>query len=115
MSSEEEGQIANQHGVRASVFRIKIYVWRSAEVGQYLRMVDTMEGKISVKRQGPRAATRVRDGTESVSGAPKGLPECLYDAEWIKKMSAKSPVFYEDLQVSPEAFSLLAASADMVQ
>ncbi|KAJ7085091.1 hypothetical protein C8R44DRAFT_752987 [Mycena epipterygia] len=114
MSSEEEFE-KDDRGTRLYVFKVKVYVWRAVEVGKYLRLVDTMGDKLAVRKKGPRPLPRERDGTRSVSAAPKGLPECFYDAGWIKRESEASPVFYEDLEVSEEAFYLLAASADMVE
>ncbi|KAJ7731459.1 hypothetical protein DFH07DRAFT_968785 [Mycena maculata] len=116
MSEEEEVEKVGAGGIRRYVFQVKVYVWRAEEVGKYLRLVDSMEDKIAVhQKRGNRPLPRERNGGQSISGAPKGLPACFYDATWIKKESEASPVFYEDLEVSEEAFYLLAASADMVE
>ncbi|KAJ7898798.1 hypothetical protein B0H13DRAFT_2520063 [Mycena leptocephala] len=64
---------------------------------------------------GPKVLPRERSDEMSLSAAPKGLPECLYDAGWIARESKKSPVFYADLAVSKEVFYLLTASTDMVE
>ncbi|KAJ6484902.1 hypothetical protein C8R45DRAFT_931336 [Mycena sanguinolenta] len=118
MSSEEEDEIVQGH-LRVQVYKVLVFAWHSEDVGKYLTMVDSVRTKLrgaqKLKHAGPRAGTRVRDGTLSTSAVPTNLPKCLYNAEWIQKMSATNPVFYEDLQVSKEAFELLAASADMVQ
>ncbi|KAJ6547253.1 hypothetical protein B0H19DRAFT_1266187 [Mycena capillaripes] len=117
MSSEEECETV-EGGVRRYVFKVKVCVWRAGDVDDYLWMVDNIGHKLEAKtpfgRKGPAPLPRVRDGKNSVTGAPRGLPECLYNAAWIAEESDASPVFYEDLQVSKEAFYLLAAAPDMV-
>lgn len=117
MSSEEEVEILSG-GKRLNVFRVKLCVWRAEDVTNYLQMIDSQGKKLDnlkqLQHKGPKPLPRHRDGTPGESGAPTKLPECLYNAEWIKKMSAGSPVFYEDLQVSKETFHLLAAAANLV-
>lgn len=113
MSSEEECEIFQNS--RASVaYKVKVCIWRAADVNEYLWMVDAAKKTIKNKKRGPEPRKRIRDGTPSESEAPKGLPLCLYDPEWIKKESDASPVFYENLAVSKKAFCLLAKAADMV-
>ncbi|KAJ7467388.1 hypothetical protein B0H11DRAFT_2239381 [Mycena galericulata] len=110
MSSEEEFERTHDNGRKSYVYIVKVCVWRAAEVDQHLEMVDKAGKELNPRRKGPKALPRERDGTPSESGAPKGLPECLYDAAWIKKQSEASPVFYEDLEVSKEAFYLLSVA-----
>ena len=113
MSSEEDfDRIENNK--RKYFFQVRLYEWRAPDVGKYLEMVDAMGEKVLPHTKGPYPTHRERDGTVSASGVPKGLPKCLYNAAWIERESRASPVFYEDLEVSEEAFSLLAASADLV-
>ncbi|KAJ7872875.1 hypothetical protein B0H14DRAFT_3438710 [Mycena olivaceomarginata] len=117
MSSEEEVEILSG-GKRFNVFRVKLCVWRAEDVTNYLQMIDSQGKKLDnlkqLQHKGPKPLPRHRDGTPGASGAPTKLPECLYNAEWIKEMSARSPVFYEDLQVSKETFHLLATAANLV-
>ncbi|KAJ6559596.1 hypothetical protein B0H19DRAFT_1069339 [Mycena capillaripes] len=116
MSSEEEFEKLDGK-TKWTGFKVKICVWRAQDVDDILWMVDGMGEKLSKGKfgpPGPKRLPRERTGAASVTGAPKGLPECLHDAGWIEKESEKSPVFYADLEVSKKAFYLLAASADMV-
>ncbi|KAJ7816885.1 hypothetical protein B0H13DRAFT_2380121 [Mycena leptocephala] len=116
MSSEEEfGK--TQGKIKCIGYKVKICAWRAQEVDDILVMVDSMGEKLTMEfdSRGPRRRSRVRSDETSVTGAPKGLPECLYDAGWIARESKKSPLFYADLAVSKEVFYLLAASADMVE
>ncbi|KAJ7475539.1 hypothetical protein B0H11DRAFT_2235249 [Mycena galericulata] len=110
MSSSEEFERTHNNGRKSYVYIVKVCVWHAADVDQHLEMVDKAGKELNPRRKGPKALPRERDGTLSESGAPKGLPECLYDAAWIKKQSEASPVFYEDLEVSKEAFYLLSVA-----
>ncbi|KAJ7816892.1 hypothetical protein B0H13DRAFT_2380126 [Mycena leptocephala] len=117
MSSEEEFEEIRS-GKKWSGYKVKICAWRARQVDELLWMVDSMKPKLSkgvTGPPGPKVLPRERSDEASDTGAPKGLPECLYDAGWIARESKKSPVFYADLAVSKEAFYLLAASADMVE
>lgn len=110
MCSEEEVE-KDEGGKKSYVFITKVCVWRAAEVDDHLLMVDDTEKALfPTSRKGPKRAARERDGTASASGAPKGLPKCLYDAAWIECESETNPVFYKDLQVSEDVFYLLAAA-----
>jgi hypothetical protein len=117
MSSEEDFE-ETQGNRKWTGYKVKICAWRAQEVDDILLMVDSMREKLFKGKfgpPGPKRLPRERGDEASVTGAPKGLPECLYDAGWIARESKKSPVFYADLAVSKEAFYLLAASADMVE
>ncbi|KAJ7860934.1 hypothetical protein B0H13DRAFT_1900702 [Mycena leptocephala] len=117
MSSEEEFEEIRS-GKKWSGYKVKICAWRTRQVDELLWMVDSMKPKLSkgvTGPPGPKVLPRERSDEMSLSAAPKGLPECLYDAGWIARESKKSPVFYADLAVSKEAFYLLAVSADMVE
>ncbi|KAJ7848217.1 hypothetical protein B0H13DRAFT_1906858 [Mycena leptocephala] len=117
MSSEEDFEEIRGK-TKWTGYKVKICAWHAQEVDDILVMVDSMGEKLSKGKfgpPGPKRLPRERSDEASDTGAPKGLPECLYDARWIARESKKSPVFYADLAVSKEAFYLLAASADMVE
>ncbi|KAK7048795.1 hypothetical protein R3P38DRAFT_2505225, partial [Favolaschia claudopus] len=91
MSSEEVVEEREANGYK-TYFVVKVCVWRADDVTEYLEM---------------------RHSAVSTSPAPKGLPKCLYNAKWLEDESKKSPVFYEDLEVSEASFALLQKAAEM--
>ncbi|KAJ7769997.1 hypothetical protein B0H16DRAFT_1517007 [Mycena metata] len=113
MSSEEEVETVGTTRGRRTVFVVKVCVWRHRDVGNYLQLINTTGDKINPVKKGRPRLDRDRYGDEGSSGAPRGLPKCLYSPEWIEEESEANPLFVEDLNVSEEAFELLAAASGM--
>ncbi|KAJ7668578.1 hypothetical protein DFH06DRAFT_1126059 [Mycena polygramma] len=111
MSSEEEDEVETTDGKRYPIYKIKVCFWRNPELVDYLNLIDK-ELEKSKKRLSPgvKALPRVRVEETGKSEPVKGLPKVLYDAAWLKRV--EDTPFYEDLEVSPEAFALFVAATD---
>ncbi|KAF7335604.1 hypothetical protein MVEN_02215000 [Mycena venus] len=91
MSSEEEDE-AEYDGLPTKIYKVKVCEWRAPVIADYVRQHVEDDGR---------------------SPAPKGLPKCLYNGEWLRKLA---PLEYEDLEVSEKPFALLvAATSRMVR
>lgn len=108
MSSEEEDEIEDG-GVPTKMYKVKVCEWRAPEIADYLRIIDSQTRKYDKQQPGTRRSLRVWVEEEPTSRAPKGLPRCMYNDEWLKKLS---PLDYEVLQVSEKPFALFVAATD---
>ncbi|KAJ7429484.1 hypothetical protein B0H11DRAFT_1944742 [Mycena galericulata] len=108
MSSEEEDEL-EMDDTKVLIYRVKICIWREPRVVEYLRFVDAQTALFKKNQRGPHAASRVRSGAPGSSKAPCGLPESLYNGEWLKKAT---PAYLKELNVSKEAFGLFVAATD---
>ncbi|KAJ7456803.1 hypothetical protein B0H11DRAFT_2243966 [Mycena galericulata] len=106
MSSEEEDEIEVDN-TKVLVYKVKLCIWREPRVVEYLRFVDAQTALFKKNhRLGPPPASRIRSGVPGSSKAPCGLPESLYNGEWLKKAT---PTYLKELKVSKEAFGLFVA------
>ncbi|KAJ7110442.1 hypothetical protein C8R44DRAFT_742926 [Mycena epipterygia] len=85
---------------------IQICPWRAKKVAEILDNVDTAADEISLKT-GTAARPRIRSNGESNTPAPHGLPETLYDEQWMADGLEIDPDFKNDLHVSEEAFQIM--------
>ncbi|KAJ7191343.1 hypothetical protein GGX14DRAFT_579068 [Mycena pura] len=92
--------------VRETTHAIKICTWRPQKVTDVLKFVDDAAASSSLKRS-TAARSRLRDDKISKLPAPQGLPETLYDEEWMQEGLDMDPEFKDDLRVSDEAFEIL--------
>ncbi|KAJ7037646.1 hypothetical protein C8F04DRAFT_1256865 [Mycena alexandri] len=102
--SSEEPATEIQGGWPQSIFRVKVCGWRVSEVKSYLRLIDKAGTKDRSK-----AFRRVDTETPGSAAPPKGLPQSLYDPNWLASTKAENPEFEEEWEVSREAFQLLVA------
>lgn len=102
--SSEDPATEIQGGRPYSVFRVKVCEWRASEVKSYLRLIDKAGAK-----DRSRAFRRVDTVTLGSVPPPKGLPQSLYDPNWLASTKAENPDFEEEWEVSREAFQLLVA------
>ncbi|KAJ6535582.1 hypothetical protein B0H19DRAFT_1271323 [Mycena capillaripes] len=113
MSSEDakprKFRIGNQQ-VQQITHIISICPWRPDEITKVLDLVDSAADGISLKN-GTTARPRLRGEAISNTPPPQGLPETLYDEEWMEEGLAMDPDFKEDLMVSEEAFEIMEVVA----
>ncbi|KAJ7702634.1 hypothetical protein B0H17DRAFT_1127586 [Mycena rosella] len=109
MSSEEEGEV-EVNSQRIQIYKIKLCIWRAAEVVDFWRFVDAQTDKIMKRRTagGVKSAPRFRTTDHGTSDTPKGLPESLYSSDWLGKL--KGTRYYPELNVSAESFGLFIAA-----
>lgn len=108
MSSEEEG-VEKMGNVNVSVFRVKLCVWRTAEIGEYFKLIDKEGDSTAIRgTKGNRMLPRLHSEELGVSPAPVGLPRKMYSPAWLGRQESSRPGWViEELQVSREAFELL--------
>lgn len=107
MSSEEEAEVEFM-GQPTKMYKVKICLWRAPEIADYVRLIDTqMETLNKQQSRLSHRSVRVPVQEYGTSAAPKGLPKCLYSDEWLDTLT---PLRYEELQISEEAFALLVAA-----
>ncbi|KAJ7107169.1 hypothetical protein C8R43DRAFT_963218 [Mycena crocata] len=108
MSSEDEDEVEVED-TKVRIFRVKLCIWREPTVVELLRFVDAQAAVFKEHQRGPEPATRIR-GREHGSGkAPCGLPQSLYNPEWLK---TKSKAYIKELKISKEVFGLFVAATD---
>jgi hypothetical protein len=79
-------------------------------ITDYLRIIDDAASNFKSKT-GVEAFPRNREnGPVSRRPAPAGLPRKMYDEAWLAEMEKKRPAYFEDLEVSQEAFEYLVAA-----
>lgn len=113
MSSEDTKPYKVRFGgntVTETTHVIKICSWRPKKVTDALELVDYAAEDVSMKR-GIAGRSRLRAGPISQTSAPQGLPEALYDEEWMAEGLEMDPGFRDDLKVSEEAFEILELAA----
>lgn len=108
MSSEDEG-VEKVGNVNVSVFRVRLCVWRAAEISEYFKFVDKEGDSIAIRgAKGSRMLPRLHTEEPGVSPAPAGLPRKMYSPAWLGRQESTRPGWVVDeLQVSKEAFELL--------
>lgn len=107
MSSDESDTETNVHGIEVPVYRVKILAWRRS-MEEELALIDQCRKYATMNwTRGSRPGERRRhpDNAESSRQAVKGLPESLYDAEWLNRRSKQYKE--ETLLVSKEEFRWL--------
>ncbi|KAJ6609003.1 hypothetical protein B0H10DRAFT_1954960 [Mycena sp. CBHHK59/15] len=109
-SSEEDCAVVGEAIIRTYI--IKLSVWRTPEIADYMRIVDKAAECMRINK-GVNPASRCVTGLEGK--APKGLPECMYNPEWLAKQKESRPLYYDSLKVSKEAFSLLVAATSRME
>ncbi|KAJ7459972.1 hypothetical protein FB451DRAFT_1182232 [Mycena latifolia] len=106
MSSEEEDEVEYE-GKPMKIFKVKVCMWRAPEIADYMRFIDKQTEGFDTQHRGPTKVVRKPTNGIGRSPAPKGLPECLYNTEWLKELNQFE---VEALEVSEEAFALLVAA-----
>ncbi|KAJ7602053.1 hypothetical protein DFH06DRAFT_1351738 [Mycena polygramma] len=109
MSSEEEDEVETG-GERHQIYRVKVCWWRNPKIVDYLRIIDNETKRMKKRIKGVKALTRHRTDEIGRSEAVKGLPAVLYEQDWLNRLEGTP--FYEDLEVSKEAFALFVAATD---
>jgi hypothetical protein len=107
MSSDESDTETNVHGIEVPVYRVKILAWRRS-MEEELAVIDQSRKYATmnwVRGSRPGERRRHHDNAESGRPAVKGLPESLYDAEWLNRRSKEYRE--ETLLVSKEEFRWL--------
>ncbi|KAJ7819311.1 hypothetical protein B0H13DRAFT_1582050, partial [Mycena leptocephala] len=105
MSSEEETEVEFE-AEPMKAYKVKICIWRNPEIVGYVQLVDKQTDALCEQtvKSGVYPARRLRSTNEiGTSGAPKGLPDCLYNADWLNRLGIFDR---EDLEVSEEEFAL---------
>ncbi len=105
MSQEESGcQIVE--GRPMQVFIVKLCEWRAPQIPAYLELIDKTAKDMAGRRS--QMTTRVPSTEiDESTDAPPNLPQSMYNAEWLKKLSRSR---IEALQVSEEVFELLSVA-----
>lgn len=106
MSSEEEG-VVDAGTTFVTVYYVKLCAWRAKKVTEYMDIIDASVAAVKVTK-GSDGASRVRtDGIGSGDATP-GMPEKMYDEEWLAEKKVRRPLYVvEELCVSKEAFELM--------
>ncbi|KAJ7770756.1 hypothetical protein B0H16DRAFT_1452164 [Mycena metata] len=105
MSSEEEDHI-EVNGRMVFIYTVKICIWHDPRVVEYLGLVDEQTDLFREDLPGRPRSSRFRNAHGS-SNAPLGLPQALYNDEWLKK---QKPAFVQKLRISKETFALFVAA-----
>ncbi|KAJ6457852.1 hypothetical protein C8R47DRAFT_1081907 [Mycena vitilis] len=105
--SSEEGGVRDVGGLVVNVYIVKMCVWRSSTVGDYLRIVDDAGKKMKTTK----GWNRIRNGTVGKSAARPGLPRNMYDAKWLE---AQHPDYVEELEISKEVFEFMVAATSNI-
>ncbi|KAJ7893592.1 hypothetical protein B0H13DRAFT_1886298 [Mycena leptocephala] len=92
--------------VRQTTHVIQICPWHPETITDTLELVDFAADQISLKK-GVFGCPRVRTNIVSNTLAPPGLPETLYDEQWMADGLEMDPDFMNDLNVSEEAFEIM--------
>ncbi|KAJ6590758.1 hypothetical protein B0H10DRAFT_1961026 [Mycena sp. CBHHK59/15] len=114
MSSEDAKPYKMRIGgqmVRQTTHIIQICPWHAGKVTETLASVDLAADQISLKK-GTVARPRVRSDGISKTPAPPGLPETLYDEQWMEDGLEMDLDFKDDLSVSEEAFEIMELVAE---
>lgn len=106
MSSEEEDHI-EVNGRMVFIYTVKICIWRDPRVVEYLGLVDEQTDLFREDLPGRPRSSRFRTNAHGSSNAPLGLPQALYNDEWLKK---QKPAFVQKLRISKETFALFVAA-----
>ncbi|KAK0431487.1 hypothetical protein EV421DRAFT_1743089 [Armillaria borealis] len=104
MSPEESGVHTIDNKLRR-IFIIRLYVWRSVEVTEYLKIIDNEDTNMRSSSQGPDVHPRIPIAEAVSYPAPRGLPRALYSKEWLEKLSKHR---IDELRISKEAFDILS-------
>ena len=107
--SEEEETRATEKGAKVRTYNIKLCVWREPAIVNYMRMVDAQTLRFQVLHSGTKSAPRIRGETKGTRPVPKGLPKCLYSANWLAELS---PNQVKELNVSKDVFALFVAATE---
>ncbi|KAJ7713183.1 hypothetical protein DFH07DRAFT_947863 [Mycena maculata] len=97
--------------VQQTTHIISICPWRREDITNIVDFVDDAADKISLKK-GINARPRLRGEVISNTPAPQGLPETLYDEQWMKEGLDMDSDFQNDLMVSDEAFEIMELVAE---
>ncbi|KAJ7202403.1 hypothetical protein GGX14DRAFT_370538 [Mycena pura] len=107
--SEEEETPATEKGARVRTYNIKLCAWREPAIVNYMRMVDVQTLRFQALHNGTKSAPRIRGEMKGMRPAPKGLPKCLYSADWLALLS---PNEVKELNVSKDVFALFVAATE---
>ncbi|KAF9548079.1 hypothetical protein CPC08DRAFT_769319 [Agrocybe pediades] len=113
MSSEEEGT-TKIDDVHVPVFYVKLCIWRAPVITDYLKSIDKESQNTAIRpTRGSKCHPRMYTDDPGSTLAPKGLPSCLYDTDWLRaEEDAKGKEWIEEeLEVSKEVFELLQFTA----
>ncbi|KAF7334173.1 hypothetical protein MVEN_02323500 [Mycena venus] len=107
--SSEEGDTQNVGGYIQSVYKVKLCVWRSTTITDYLRIVDERHAKMRTRR-GNEGHRRVHINEPGRSLPPTGMPLKMFDEGWLAMQCQRNPDWEEELEISGEAFELMVAA-----
>ncbi|CAK5282753.1 unnamed protein product [Mycena citricolor] len=107
--SEEEETPATHMGSKIRTYKILLCWWREPVIADYMRMVDVQTAHFQTLQTGAKPAPRVRGQTYGSRAVPKGLPESLYNKDWLKSLSPKE---LKEVKVSKQVFTLFVAATE---
>ncbi|KAF9555247.1 hypothetical protein CPC08DRAFT_766063 [Agrocybe pediades] len=109
MSSEEEGTTQIQD-IHVPVFRVKLCIWRNPAIADYFTYIDKEGLNEAIRNsRGSKPHPRIRIDEPGLTPAPKGLPTCLYNSDWLMREEEHKGKQWieEELCVSEEVYELL--------
>ncbi|KAJ7635923.1 hypothetical protein B0H17DRAFT_1217192 [Mycena rosella] len=112
MSSEED-EVRDIGGrLITKVYVVKICIWRPMAVTEYVEMIN--DTALPLKNaKGASLSPRIREDKIGSSAAPVGMPEAMYDKEWLADQRQKRPHYLKEvLKVSKEAFEFLVEATE---
>ncbi|KAJ6627301.1 hypothetical protein B0H10DRAFT_1941426 [Mycena sp. CBHHK59/15] len=86
----------------------------SEQIADYMWIVDKAAEHMRINK-GANPAPRCVTGLEGKAQDLKGLPECMYNPEWLVKQKESRPLYYDSLKVSKKAFSLLITATSRME
>ncbi|KAJ7100530.1 hypothetical protein C8R44DRAFT_888339 [Mycena epipterygia] len=108
MSSEEEGTVAVDCTI-LSIYKVKLCAWRAKPIQGYMDDIDVVEKDTKKATGGRQRTPRMRIDREGNSSARAGLPEQMYDPDWLVAQKRSNPAYVlHELKVLNETFQLLA-------
>ena len=112
-SSDEEDQQSIDGTSRVLV--AKDYVWRSNDVTNYLKMIDKLRTDFVKVSMGPPRIPRSRNYRTKSEYPVIGLPQSMYNNEWLKKQEEERPTWVRTyLRVSNRKFELMSVDTSVL-
>ncbi|CAK5265553.1 unnamed protein product [Mycena citricolor] len=105
--SEEEEFNSLDNGAKVRKYIVKLCVWREPLIVDYMSIIDKQTSRFQALHNGTKPAPRVRVETPGKRYAPKGLPACLYNSEWMASLSLLE---LKELKISKKVFALFVAA-----
>ncbi|KAK6971412.1 hypothetical protein R3P38DRAFT_2587258, partial [Favolaschia claudopus] len=115
MSSDESDTLPTDVAA-VPVFKTKLCKWRANTIDAYVGLMDSAADDMVKGRGGANRTIRIRSEEVGTSEPPPGLPEAMYDEEWLAEQRDTRPDWVETvLRVSKKKFDLLEAGMEDVK